>query len=135
MGNNVTKTIDKWGLNPRKFTLKRAKERKGPPMVPDHQAPVYYPHLYDSETAEPQYAQVNKRRKQDTDDLHYADIQVLQPKSLTSRREQTMNNHSTTQYATIDFKTPVSPHTPDEPADLFIPPGVLKRPNMRPSRK
>lgn len=100
------------------------------------QAPVYYPHLYDSVTAEPQYAQVKKRQNQDGDDgLHYADIQVLQSKSSTSRRKQTFTNPSTTEYATIDFKTPVNTHTPAEPADLFIPPGELKRPKMRASRK
>ncbi len=88
-------------------------------------------HMYDLVAAEPQYAQVNKKRKQNENDLHYAEIQVLQSENATSRGKlKQTSNHENTEYATIDFKTPVNTQTSAEPADLFIPPGELQRPNM-----
>ncbi len=87
--------------------------------------------MYDLVAAEPQYAQVNKKRKQNENDLHYAEIQVLQSENATSRGKlKQTSNHEHTEYATIDFKTPVNTQTSAEPADLFIPPGELQRPNM-----
>lgn len=88
-------------------------------------------HMYDLVSAEPQYAQVNKKRKQNENDLHYAEIQVLQSENATSRGKlKQTSNHENTEYATIDFKTTVNTQTSAEPADLFIPPGELQRPNM-----
>lgn len=92
--------------------------------------------MHDCVTAEPQYAQVNKKRKQNEDGLHYADIQVLQSENATSRGilSQTPNHHNT-EYATLDFTTTANTQTSAEPADIFIPPGELQRPNMRFSHK
>uniref|UniRef100_A0A672LQ00 Zgc:193711 n=1 Tax=Sinocyclocheilus grahami TaxID=75366 RepID=A0A672LQ00_SINGR len=88
-------------------------------------------HMYDLVSAEPQYAQVNKKRKQNEDGLHYAEIQVLQSENATSRGKlKQTSNYDNTEYATIDFKTTVNIQTSAEPADLFIPPGELQRPNM-----
>ncbi|XP_067296069.1 uncharacterized protein zgc:193711 isoform X2 [Pseudorasbora parva] len=137
MGNNVTKAVEKWGINPRKLSQKRTKRKAGPPVAPPHQARVDV-HVYDCVTAEPQYAQVNKKRKQNEDGLHYAEVQVLQSENEISRGNlrQTSNYHNT-EYATIDFTTrpTVNIQTSAEPADLFIPPGELQRPNMRFSQK
>ncbi|XP_052413468.1 uncharacterized protein zgc:193711 isoform X2 [Carassius gibelio] len=129
MGSSLTKAINKWRINPRKLSQKQTK-RKGPTAVPSHQARVEA-HMYDLPSAEPQYAQVNKNRKQNEDALHYAEIQVLQSETATSRAKlnQTSNN-DVTEYATIDFKSTVNTQTSAEPADLFIPPGELQRPNM-----
>ncbi|XP_077062542.1 uncharacterized protein LOC143714934 isoform X2 [Siphateles boraxobius] len=135
MGSNVTKTVEKWGIYPRKLSQKRAKG-KGPSVVPPHQARVDV-HVYDCVSAEPQYAQVNKKRKQNEDGLHYADVQVLQSENATSRGKlrPTPNCHNT-EYATIDFKTTTAnTQTSAEPADIFIPPGELQRPHTRFSHK
>ncbi|CAM4536272.1 unnamed protein product [Leuciscus chuanchicus] len=94
-------------------------------------------HVYDCVSAEPQYAQVNKKRKQNEDGLHYADVQVLQSENTTSRGKlrQTPNCHNT-EYATIDFTTTTeNTQTSAKPADIFIPPGELQRPYTRFSHK
>ncbi|XP_067263932.1 uncharacterized protein zgc:193711 [Chanodichthys erythropterus] len=135
MGSTITKTVEKWGINPRKLSQKRAKG-KGPPVAPPNQHPRVDVHVHDCVTAEPQYAQVNKKQKQNEDGLHYADVQVLRSENATSRGKlnQTPNHHNT-EYATIDFTTTVNTQTSAEPADIFIPPGELQRPNMRFSHK
>uniref|UniRef100_A0A8C1Q8A0 Zgc:193711 n=1 Tax=Cyprinus carpio TaxID=7962 RepID=A0A8C1Q8A0_CYPCA len=135
MGSSVTKTMNKWGINPRKLSQKRSKRTAGPPVVPSHQARVDA-HVYDLVSAEPQYAQVNKKRKQNEDGLHYAEIQVLQSENTVSRGKLKQTpNYDNTEYATIDFTTTVNTQTSAEPADLFIPPGELQRPNTRFSHK
>ncbi|XP_056108849.1 uncharacterized protein zgc:193711 isoform X1 [Rhinichthys klamathensis goyatoka] len=136
MGSNVTKTVEKWGINPRKLTQKRAKG-EGPPVVPPHQQARVDVPVYDCVSDEPQYAQVNKKRKQNDDGLHYADVQVLQSENATSRGKlrQTPNSHNT-EYATINFTTTTAnTQTSAEPADIFIPPGELQRPYTRFSHK
>ncbi|XP_039518485.1 uncharacterized protein zgc:193711 isoform X2 [Pimephales promelas] len=136
MGSNVTKTVEKWGINPKKLTQKRTKG-EGPPVVPPHQARVDVP-VYDCVLDEPQYAQVNKKRKQNDDGLHYADVRVLQSENATSRgklRQQTPNSHNT-EYATINFTTTTAnTQTSAKPADIFIPPGELQTPYTRFSHK
>ncbi|KTF93012.1 hypothetical protein cypCar_00012532 [Cyprinus carpio] len=102
----------------------------GPPVVPSHQKARVDAHMYDVVSAEPQYAQVNKNRKQNEDGIHYAEIQVLQSETVTSRGKlKQTSNYDNTEYATIDFKSTVKTPTSAEPADLFIPPGELQRPN------
>ncbi|KAF4113572.1 uncharacterized protein zgc:193711 isoform X3 [Onychostoma macrolepis] len=130
MGSSLTKTINEWRIHSRKLSQKQTK-RKGPPVVPSHQQARVDAHMYDLVSAEPQYAQVNKKRKQNENDLHYAEIQVLQSENATSRGKlKQTSNYDNTEYATIDFKTTVNTQTPAEPADLLIPPGELLRPNM-----
>uniref|UniRef100_A0A673LJ70 Zgc:193711 n=1 Tax=Sinocyclocheilus rhinocerous TaxID=307959 RepID=A0A673LJ70_9TELE len=63
-------------------------------------------HVYGLVSAEPQYAQVNKKRKQNEDGLHYAEIQVLQSENATSRGKLKQTpNYDNTEYATLDFAT------------------------------
>ncbi|KAK2911531.1 hypothetical protein Q8A67_003664 [Cirrhinus molitorella] len=134
MGSSVTKAMNKWGVNPRKLSQKRAK-RKDPPVVPPHQHTAHVDaHVYDLVSAEPQYAQVNKKRKQNEDGLHYAEIQVLQHENATSRKFKQTPNYDSTEYATIVQST-MNTQTSAEPADIFIPPGELQRPNMSFSHK
>lgn len=93
--------------------------------------------MYDCVSDEPQYAQVNKKRKQNADGLHYADVQVLQSENATSggKLRQTPNCHNT-EYATINFTTTTAnTQTSAEPADICIPPGELQRPYTRFSHK
>ncbi|XP_056313039.1 uncharacterized protein zgc:193711 isoform X1 [Danio aesculapii] len=130
MGSHVTKTLDKWGINPRKLSQKRAKGKAAPPSVPSHQQAHVDIHVYDCVTSEPQYAQVNKKRKPNEDGLHYADVQVLQSENVAGRENRQISSVQNTQYATIDFTTPAKTQTSAEPADLFIPPGELPRPRM-----
>ncbi|KAI4875733.1 hypothetical protein NFI96_024252 [Prochilodus magdalenae] len=131
MGNGVTKTMDKWGLNPSKISMKRSARRAPRAPAPSHQPADA--HIYDQVAADPEYAVVNKKKK--TDDLHYADIQVLQSEHTTGRgqqREAPVSN-STTEYATIDFlKSGFKIHSSPEPADILIPPGELQRPVAKP---
>ncbi|XP_043095390.1 uncharacterized protein zgc:193711 isoform X3 [Puntigrus tetrazona] len=130
MGSSLTKTINKWGINPRKLSQKQSKRKAGPPVVPSHQARVDA-HTYDLVSAEPQYAQVNKKQKQNEEGLHYAEVQVLRSENTTGRGElKQTSNYNGTEYATIDFKTTANAQMSAEPADLFIPPGELQRPNM-----
>ncbi|XP_073697126.1 uncharacterized protein [Garra rufa] len=134
MGSSVTKALNKCGVNPRKLSQKRPK-RKDPPVVPPHQHTAHVDaHVYDLVSAEPQYAQVNKKRKQNDDGLHYAEIQVLQYEHANSRKFKQTPNHDSTEYATIVTST-MNAQTSAEPADLFIPPGELQRPNMSFSHK
>ncbi|KAK7165273.1 hypothetical protein R3I94_003590 [Phoxinus phoxinus] len=136
MGSNVTKTMDKWGINPRKLSKKRTKG-KGPPVVPPHEQDRVDVHVYDCVSDEPQYAQVNKKRKQNEDGLHYADVQVLQSENATSRgKPRQTPNCQNTEYATINFTTTTAKtQTSAEPADIFIPPGELQSPYTRFSHK
>ncbi|XP_072549724.1 uncharacterized protein [Salminus brasiliensis] len=134
MGNGVTKALDKWGLNPRKLSLKRTSKRAppAPAPAPSHQSADA--HIYDPVAADPEYATVNKKRKTDTDGLHYADIQVLQSGDATGpeRQRAAPVNNSTTEYATIDFlKSASKTQSPSKPADILIPPGELLRPMAR----
>ncbi|KAJ8388297.1 hypothetical protein AAFF_G00134510 [Aldrovandia affinis] len=138
MGNNFTKAVDKWGLNPRKFTRKDRNE-KDAPVYPPHQSADA--HVYDSVAEIPVYSVVNKKRKPQ-EELHYADVQVLQSRSATSRGGQKPSPQScTTEYATIDFKPqPVTtsrsgslkPSVSPKPADILIPPGTLQIPVPKP---
>ncbi|KAK2816549.1 hypothetical protein Q7C36_022820 [Tachysurus vachellii] len=127
MGNRVTTALDKWGLNPRKLSQKRSTRKShktAPPAVPHHQ--TIDPHIYESVSAEPKYAIVNKKKKTTTesDGLHYAEIQVLQSES-TSKQRTTPTKDSSTEYATIDFLRGAKPKESAEPADILIPPGQL----------
>ncbi|KAJ8275920.1 hypothetical protein COCON_G00076720 [Conger conger] len=136
MGNNLTKAVDKWGLNPRTFLNKR-KGTKGSPAYPPHEPPEA--HVYDTVADMPVYSVVSKKKKQE-EELHYAEVQVLQPHSASPRRDQRPSPASniTTEYATIDFEPPApSPNTrlnslkpslSSKPADILIPPGDLQRP-------
>ncbi|RXN17547.1 hypothetical protein ROHU_026827 [Labeo rohita] len=106
-----------------------------PPVVPPHQHTAHVDaHVYDLVSDEPQYAQVNKKRKQNDDGLHYAEIQVLQHENANSRKFKQTPNYDSTEYATIVTST-MNTQTSTEPADLFIPPGELQRPNMSFSHK
>ncbi|MCI4394595.1 hypothetical protein PGIGA_G00170650 [Pangasianodon gigas] len=131
MGNRVTNALDKWGLNPRNLSLKRSR-RKAPPAVSPHQ--TVDPHIYDHVTAEPEYAKVNKKKKTDSDGLHYAEIQVLQSES-TSKQKTAPSKNSSTEYATIDFLRGAKPKESAEPADILIPPGELHRIMVKSQRK
>ncbi|XP_036435696.1 uncharacterized protein zgc:193711 [Colossoma macropomum] len=133
MGNGVTKALAKWGINPRKLSLKRSSKRAPRAPAPSHQPADA--HIYDQVAAEPEYAQVNKKKKTDADDLHYADVQVLQSEDTTGRERQRAApvNNSSTEYATIDFlKSGFKTHSSPEPADILIPPGELRRPVAKP---
>uniref|UniRef100_A0A671SE84 Zgc:193711 n=1 Tax=Sinocyclocheilus anshuiensis TaxID=1608454 RepID=A0A671SE84_9TELE len=121
----------RWGINPRKLSQKRTK-RKGNITKQNKKQARVDAHVHDLVSAEPQYAQVNKKRKQNEDGLHYAEIQVLQSENATSRGKFKQSpNYDNTEYATIDFATTVNTQTSAEPADIFIPPGELQRPNTR----
>ncbi|XP_035383397.1 uncharacterized protein zgc:193711 [Electrophorus electricus] len=127
MGNSVTKSLDKWGLNSSKFSLKRSVS-KAPPAVSPHQAAET--HIYDPVAVDSNNAKVNRRREPDTEGLHYADIQVLHSARPTKQEKQRRGvaNKNTTEYATIDFLRGVKTPAPLEPADILIPPGDLQRP-------
>ncbi|XP_042564351.1 uncharacterized protein zgc:193711 [Clupea harengus] len=133
MGNNITRTIDKWGVNPRKITL-RSKKRKGAQPIPQQTADVHH----DSAVDEPVYARVNKKRRPE-DELHYAEIQVVQPRQMASRGRQRPPPVRETEYATVDFNTTAHTMAPiptkSEPADILIPPGALQRPKPKSYRK
>ncbi|XP_053474160.1 uncharacterized protein zgc:193711 [Ictalurus furcatus] len=131
MGNRLTNTLDKWGLSPRKLSEKRSK-RKAPLAASRHQ--TIDPHIYDSVAAEPQYAIVNKKKKADSDGLHYAEIQVLQSESTSKQRSAPPTN-SSTEYATIDFLRGAKPKESAEPADIVIPPGDLQRLMVKSQKK
>ncbi|KAF7688866.1 uncharacterized protein zgc:193711 [Silurus meridionalis] len=124
MGNRVTNTLDKWGLNPRKLSLKRS-TRKAPPAASRHQS--LDPHIYDNVPVEPEYAQVRKKKttRNDSDELHYAEIQVLQSES-SSKQKTPPPKDSSTEYATIDFLRGMKTKETAKPADLLIPPGELQ---------
>ncbi|KAG5843806.1 uncharacterized protein zgc:193711 [Anguilla rostrata] len=145
MGNNLTKAIDKWGLNPRKFSSK-SRRAKDAPARPPHQPPEA--HLYDAVPDMPVYSVVNKK-KQRQEEVHYAEVQVLQSHSGSSRGGQRPypESDSTTEYATIDFKgqppppsattqgSSLRPSISSKPADILIPPGDLQRPIPNAVRK
>ncbi|KAJ8347535.1 hypothetical protein SKAU_G00261240 [Synaphobranchus kaupii] len=138
MGNNFTKAVDKWGLNPRKFTSKSRKGKEDP-VYPPHQPSQA--HVYDTVADIPVYSVVNKKKKQQ-EELHYAEVQVLQSHSASSRGGQRPSpaSGSTTEYATINFQTQPPPPSittqssslkasiSSKPADILIPPGNLQRP-------
>ncbi|XP_066516986.1 uncharacterized protein zgc:193711 [Hoplias malabaricus] len=133
MGNGVNKALDKWGVNPRKLSLKRSNKRA--PRAPAPSRKPEEAHIYDQVAADPEYAKVNKKRKADADELHYAEIQVLQSDCTTSpeKPRETLVNNSTTEYASIDFlKSITKSHSSPESADILIPPGELRRPVAKP---
>ncbi|XP_076867147.1 uncharacterized protein LOC143518518 [Brachyhypopomus gauderio] len=131
MGQSVTKSLDKWGLNTRKITLKRP-ARKAPTAVSRHQTRKHDPVPVDGN-----YATVNMKRDTGTDGLHYAEIQVLQSAHPTNREKQKggVANRNTTEYATIDFLRGVKTAAPPQPADILIPPGELQRPMAKNRKK
>ncbi|KAK3508698.1 hypothetical protein QTP70_004213 [Hemibagrus guttatus] len=131
MGNRVTTALDKWGINPRKLSLKRS-TRKAPP-APSHRQTIE-PHIYDSVSAEPKYAVVNKKKKTDSDGLHYAEIQVLQSE-FTSKQRPAPPKDSNTEYVTIDFLRGAKPKESTEPADILIPPGQLQNLMVKSQKK
>ncbi|XP_062844841.1 uncharacterized protein zgc:193711 [Trichomycterus rosablanca] len=124
MGNRLNKTLQKWGLNTRKPEGKRS-TNKAPHAASSYKAKDV--RIYDHVASEPQYARVNKRKKTDTDNLHYAEIQVLQSEAI-SKQKPVEHHDSTTEYATIDFLRSFKPDASSKPADILIPPGELQRP-------
>ncbi|KAG9351492.1 hypothetical protein JZ751_022742 [Albula glossodonta] len=110
------------------------------PAYPPHQSPET--HVYDTVAEMPVYSVVNKKRNLQEEDLHYADVQVLQASSASTRgRQRPIHTSGSTEYATIDFQSqPTVPsHSSSlkqtlstQPADIFIPPGELQRPVPKP---
>lgn len=153
MGNGLTNTLDRWGLNAKRFTHKSRK--KSTDITVAKQQPLES-HIYDVPDEGPVYAQVRKTKKKQTaemDELHYADLQRLQSHSSTTRGEQSpkksqTSTRETTEYATIDFASSSGVHsktkpsvqhptgqqsslkTSSQPADIFIPPGALLKPKL-----
>ncbi|TRY81409.1 hypothetical protein DNTS_032843 [Danionella cerebrum] len=105
--------------------------KKFPPVSPPQQQAPADAHVYDCVAAEPKYAKVNKKRQNEEDGLHYAEVQVLQ--SEREKPRQATSSH-TTEYATINFNSPSKASQPlqtsAKAADLFIPPGELQRPRL-----
>ncbi|KAL2095114.1 hypothetical protein ACEWY4_009833 [Coilia grayii] len=137
MGNNVTTTIEKWGFDPKKLRLRSKKRKESTPRQRTADA-----HLYDTVPEEPLYAKVNKKRRPE-EEIHYAEIQVVQSSQTASRERQRPPAVSSTEYATIDFNntahTPQMTHTKapvsTQPADILIPPGALQKPKPQPHSK
>ncbi|XP_036381607.1 uncharacterized protein zgc:193711 [Megalops cyprinoides] len=138
MGNNFTKTFEKWGLSPHKFTTKSKKKKDAPVRPPSQSAEA---HMYDTVAEMPMYSKVNKKGRPQQE-LHYAEVQVLQPHTAFSRgSHRPAPASSSTEYATIDFlsKAAAPFHsgssrsaTSSAPADIIIPPGALQRPVPQP---
>ncbi|XP_041947372.1 uncharacterized protein zgc:193711 [Alosa sapidissima] len=141
MGNKVTRTFDKWGVDTKKLKLRSKKRKDAQSTPPEQTADV---HLYDTVPDEPVYAKVNKKKRQPEEELHYAEIQVLQSGQMASRGRQRPPPVSSTEYASLDFST--TPHTKApvsasassssrEAADILIPPGALQRPKSKSHKK
>ncbi|XP_018610699.2 uncharacterized protein LOC108936104 isoform X1 [Scleropages formosus] len=141
MGNSLANTVDKWGLNPWKPSNK-TRRKKGAPVNPSYQSAEA--HTYDTVAEIPVYSVPNKKRKSQ-EELHYAEIEVLQGQTPIGRRDHNRTPLKTgTEYATIDFLakqgTPrrngsVKPTMNQKPADILIPTGDLQRPVPQPRLK
>ncbi|XP_063060069.1 uncharacterized protein zgc:193711 [Engraulis encrasicolus] len=141
MGNSFTTTVEKWGIDTKKLKM-RTKKRKERPPPPQQTAEA---HLYDTVPEEPLYAKVNKKRRPEEDNnIHYAEIQVVQSSQMASRERQRPPPVGSTEYATIDFNgagahpssQPPPQHTmapplSTQPADILIPPGALQKPKAQ----
>ncbi|XP_015192823.1 uncharacterized protein [Lepisosteus oculatus] len=149
MGNRITKGVDKRGL---KSPNKKDQKKDGKADLSQQEEA----HMYDAVAEMPIYSVVNKRRKaggQRQEELHYAEIQVLQgpPSSSRGSSAPALRQSSSTEYATIDFQPPPPPphgpprkasgppraasaraRTAAKPAEIRIPSGTVKRPAPRP---
>ncbi|XP_062392092.1 uncharacterized protein zgc:193711 [Sardina pilchardus] len=134
MGNKVTRTFDKWGVDTKKLKLRR-KKRKDEQPTPQQTVDA---HLYDTVPDEPIYAKVNKKKRQPEEELHYAEIQVVQSGQMASRERQRPPPVITTEYASLGFNTTAHTKAPvsagassRDAAEILIPPGALQRPKSK----
>ncbi|KAL4608670.1 hypothetical protein GN956_G24801 [Arapaima gigas] len=141
MGNSFASAVDKWSLNPRKLS-KKTRRKKGAPVDPPCRSDET--HTYDTVAEVPVYAVPNKKRRPQ-EEIHYAEVEVLQSHSTTSRSDHSsVPSRTGTEYATIDFQakqaTPchngsIKATVDQKPADILIPPGGFKKPVPQPRLK
>ncbi|XP_048840095.1 uncharacterized protein zgc:193711 [Brienomyrus brachyistius] len=135
MGNYFTKTIDRWGLNPRKVT-NQSRKKKVPPEDP-HRGSAET-HVYDTVAEAPVYS-VPKKKKKSEEEIQYAEVQVFQRQSSAGQR--TLPTSTGTEYATIDFQAKhaapsrsksVNSATIQKTADISISPEDFLKPIPKP---